>query len=460
MGFRFSSFVAGAAENITETLKEDEKQAAVAATYGVKALKEQYDKVQAENRKMSTELSENIKLLQENDPTATQDELFAAATNKTYMSAVADLVKTNPGSIKVKDVVKIKQDNPSGLTALEQVKKLTELPVVARDTEGEPSTIETAKSEGLFGIGTLRSRASARAGSKAEEQTAKAMGVSIEQLRAASGFKRPEIATGAEFDFTSLQDLEVIKKNIQKEAFDISDSGDKDKINNVMVKAARVVAAESLFKTNKKTEAEIQTDLVNEIQEKQKNKDPVGASLAATLLAQRKALLAAPSKGDKTDADKISQSNLITAATRSRASVIENVLGPGKLIKSVDRDGNVTLTLREMGESELFKRGNAIAANSLIKEYTKPDGTPKSEMHKNALLSTGVMFDDNGKAIRPEIPDVPAPAANKTKPAAATPAAATPAAGRGVTSKSTPKTTIAPTNTPTLRWNPDKQDFE
>ena len=405
MGFRFSSFVAGAAENITETLKEDEKQAAVAATYGVKALKEQYDKVQAENRKMSTELSENIKLLQENDPTATQDELFAAATNKTYMSAVADLVKTNPGSIKVKDVVKIKQDNPSGLTALEQVKKLTELPVVARDTEGEPSTIETAKSEGLFGIGTLRSRASARAGSKAEEQTAKAMGVSIEQLRAASGFKRPEIATGAEFDFTSMQDLEAIKKNIQKEAFDVSDSGDKDKINNVMVKAARVVAAESLFKTNKKTEAEIQTDLVNEIQEKQKNKDPVGASLAATLLAQRKALLAAPSKGDKTDADKISQSNLITAATRSRASVIENVLGPGKLIKSVDRDGNVTLTLREMGESELFKRGNAIAANSLIKEYTKPDGTPKSEMHKNALLSTGVMFDDNGKAIRPEIPE-------------------------------------------------------
>jgi hypothetical protein len=31
------------------------------------------------------------------------------------------------------------------------------------------------------------------------------MGVSIEQLRAASGFKRPEIDTGAEFDFTSMQ---------------------------------------------------------------------------------------------------------------------------------------------------------------------------------------------------------------------------------------------------------------
>jgi hypothetical protein len=460
MGFRFSSFVAGAAENITETLKEDEKQAAVAATYGVKALKEQYDKVQAENRKLETELSENVRTLRTFDKTATEAELFAAATNKAYMEMAIEAAKANPASFKVGDVVKIKEDNPSPQTAMERIKAYTTIPAVSKAARQAEGVDVTEEKTGLFGLGTLRSRASARAGSKAEEQTAKAMGVSIEQLRAAGEFKRPEIATGAEFDFTSLQDLEVIKKNIQKEAFDISDSGDKDKINNVMVKAARVVAAESLFKTNKKTEAEIQTDLVNEIQEKQKNKDPVGASLAATLLAQRKALLAAPSKGDKTDADKISQSNLITAATRSRASVIENVLGPGKLIKSVDRDGNVTLTLREMGESELFKRGNAIAANSLIKEYTKPDGTPKSEMHKNALLSTGVMFDDNGKAIRPEIPDVPAPAANKTKPAAATPAAATPAAGRGVTSKSTPKTTIAPTNTPTLRWNPDKQDFE
>ncbi len=460
MGFRFSSFVAGAAENITETLKEDEKQAAVAATYGVKALKEQYDKVQAENRKLETELSENVRTLRTFDKTATEAELFAAATNKAYMEMAIEAAKANPASFKVGDVVKIKEDNPSPQTAMERIKAYTTIPAVSKAARQAEGVDVTEEKTGLFGLGTLRSRASARAGSKAEEQTAKAMGVSIEQLRAAGEFKRPEIATGAEFDFTSLQDLEVIKKNIQKEAFDISDSGDKDKINNVMVKAARVVAAESLFKTNKKTEAEIQTDLVNEIQEKQKNKDPVGASLAAILLAQRKALLAAPSKGDKTDADKISQSNLITAATRSRASVIENVLGPGKLIKSVDRDGNVTLTLREMGESELFKRGNAIAANSLIKEYTKPDGTPKSEMHKNALLSTGVMFDDNGKAIRPEIPDVPAPAANKTKPAAATPAAATPAAGRGVTSKSTPKTTIAPTNTPTLRWNPDKQDFE
>jgi len=80
MGFKFSSFIAGAAENLTETLKEDEKQAAAAASFGVKALKENYDKVQADNRKLENEVSENIKVLRTFDKTATEAELFAAAT--------------------------------------------------------------------------------------------------------------------------------------------------------------------------------------------------------------------------------------------------------------------------------------------------------------------------------------------------------------------------------------------
>ena len=216
MGFRLSSFIAGAAENITDTLKEDERQAAISATYGVKALKENYDKVQAENRKLETQVSENIKTLRTFDNTATEAELFAAATNKTYMEMAVEAAKTNPGSFKVADVVKIKEDNPSSLTAMERLKKYTEIPAVsqaARQAEGTTTTTEG----GLFGLGALRSRASARAGSKAEEQTAKAMGVSIDQLRAASGYVRPEIETGAQFDFTSMQAqpssmAEIVKK--------------------------------------------------------------------------------------------------------------------------------------------------------------------------------------------------------------------------------------------------------
>lgn len=205
MGFRFSSFVAGAAENLTETLKEDEKQAATAATFGVKALKEQYDKVQAENRSLETELSKNVDYLRENDSTATEAQLFAAATNKTYMTAIMEAAKTNPGSFRVADVVKIKEANPSPQTAMEMIKAYTTIPAISQAARQAEGVAVPDKPQGLFGIGALRDRASSRAASKAEEQTAKAMGVSIDQLRAASGFKRPEIDAGATFDFTSMQ---------------------------------------------------------------------------------------------------------------------------------------------------------------------------------------------------------------------------------------------------------------
>jgi hypothetical protein len=50
----------------------------------------------------------------------------------------------------------------------------------------------------------------------------------------------------------------------------------------------------------------------------------------------------------------------------------------------------------------------------LIKEMTK-DGKPKSEMHKNALMSAGVQFDQNGNTVNPKVQyggggETPAPA--------------------------------------------------
>ena len=431
MGFRFSSFVAGAAENITETLKEDEKQAAVAATYGVKALKEQYDKVQAENRKMSTELSENIKLLQENDPTATQDELFAAATNKTYMSAVADLVKTNPGSIKVKDVVKIKQDNPSGLTALEQVKKLTELPVVARAAEGEPSTIETAKPEGLFGIGTLRSRASARAGSKAEEQTAKAMGVSIEQLRAASGFKRPEITTGAEFDFTSMQKPKTFdqqENSAKVNLLNAQRAGDPDKVKEAQADLLIVKSIKQSLTSEQTQFSDKVADIKNRYMfgtpEERKAAKPEYDKLMADIRAE--ALAKKTGEGDgEGKIPALGTLNTFTSAAVVRAVAAKH----GDLIKTkqlaiVEKaDGSVGIDY--IGDSDTLRRQiletQATAAKNALSLYTDAKGQPfnrdvASVLNSFTSVVPSIMRDGNAPANPAAGPQ---PAA---KPAATTPA--------------------------------------
>jgi hypothetical protein len=204
MGFNFGSFLAGAAENVVDTLKKDEEDAAKAATFGVKALKENYDKVMAENRKLETEVSENIKALRTFDPTATDAQLFAAATNKTYMAMAIDAAKTNPSSFKVADVVKIKEDNASPLTATELLKAYTSIPAVSQAARRAEGTAVAPDQEASF-FTRLRKGAADRAASKAEEQTAKAMGVSIETLRSASEFKRPDAGAGVEFDMSKFQ---------------------------------------------------------------------------------------------------------------------------------------------------------------------------------------------------------------------------------------------------------------
>lgn len=409
MGFRFSSFVAGAAENLTETLKEDEKRAATAATFGVKALKEQYDKVQADNRSLETDLTKKVRFLEQSDPTATQAQLFAAATNDVYMTAVMEAAKANPGSFRVADVVKIKEANPSTQTAMEMIKAYTTIPAISQAARQAEGVAVPDKPQGLFGIGALRDRASSRAASKAEEQTAKAMGVSIDQLRAASGFKRPEIDSGATFDFTSMQKTKKFderKNDAMVALLEAKQSGDADQITAATENMGHITVIEETSKTSNKTEAQIQSDLITEIQQKQAAGDTQGAATAQALLRQRQALAKAPGDG-KTDADKITQSNLIQVATRTRVTMIEDTLPPGTFITSTDAQGNVTITLRDLSQGDLFRRGSAIAANSLIKEMTKPDGMPRSEMHKNAMMSAGVRFDEAGKAIKPPIPELP-----------------------------------------------------
>ena len=420
MGFKFSSFAAGAAEAVVDTLRKDEEEASKVGVFGVKALKENYDKVMAENRKLESEVSDNIKVLRTFDSNATEAELFAAATNKTYMSMAIEAAKANPSTFKVGDVVKIKENNASNLTAMEMLKTYTELPAVSESVRRAEGTLDTDTNF----FAKIRKGASDRAATRAEEQTAKAMGVSIEQLRAASGFKRPEIDTGAEFDLTKFQkskEFKDIKDNAQVELLKAQESNDPKAINAAAEKVARINTIETMGKVEKKTEAQIQSDLITEIQEKQRAGDKQGAATAQALLRQRQILAKAPGDGKKDD--DITQSNLIQVATRTRATAIDKELPPGQLITTTDAQGNVTMTLRDLSQGALFRRGDAIAANAIIKEMTKPDGTPRSEKHKNAMMSAGIMFDDAGKAIRPVVPESPTKG-GKTTPA---PPAAKPA---------------------------------
>lgn len=388
MGFRLSSFIAGAAENLTATLKEDERQAAAAATFGIKALKENYDKVQAENRKLESEVSENIKVLRTFDSNATEAQLFAAATNKTYMSMALEAAKANPATFKVGDVVKIKEENASPLTAMEMLKTYTEIPAVSKAARQAEGVIDIEKKdEGLFGIGTLRDRASNRAASKAEEQTAKAMGVSIEQLRAASGYVRPEISTGAEFDFSSMQPAKSYDKQEQEakvKLLNATRQGDQQQINEA--KADLLI-----FKTVKETLTPEQTQFSNKVAdiknrymfgdaETRKAAKPEYDKLMADVRAEAMAKKVTKDGEGEGKIPALSTLNTFTSAAVARAVAAKH----GDLIKTkqlaiVEKaDGSVGIDY--IGDNDTLRRQiletQANAAKNALSLYTDAKGQP------------------------------------------------------------------------------------
>jgi hypothetical protein len=385
MGFRFSSFLAGAAENLTETLKEDEKQAATAATFGVKALKENYDKVMAENRTLENKLSKNMKFLKENDSTATDAELFAAAQNDTFMQLAVKAAEANPGTFRVADFVSIKDANASGKTREELMKAYTEIPAVSEAARRVESAV-AKKPEGLFGIGALRDRASSSAARAAEEQTAKAMGVSIEQLRAASGFKRPEIETGAEFDLTKFKKekgYDEQEKDAKLALLKAQQSGDAE--------AVKVAEADlMIFKNIKDTLTSEQQQFSNKVAdiknrymfgtpEERKAAKPEYDKLMADVRAEALAKKA----GEGEDEGKIpalGTLNTFTSAAVARAVAAKH----GDLIKTkqlaiVEKaDGSVGIDY--IGDNETLRRQiletQASAARNALSLYTDAKGQP------------------------------------------------------------------------------------
>jgi hypothetical protein len=426
MGFRLSSFLGGAVKGAVDILEEDEATASKSAAIGVKSMKDNYDKVMAENRKLESEVSENIKTLRTFDNTATEAELFAAATNKAYMAMALDAAKSNPANFRVGDVVKIKEDNASPLTAMEMLKAYTELPAVSK------SARQAEESSGNF-IKDLRSKVSNRAASKAEEQTAKAMGVSIEQLRAASGYVRPEISTGAEFDFSSMQPAKSFDKQEQEakaKLLNATRQGDPQQINEA--KADLLI-----FKTVKETLTPEQTQFSNKVADI-KNRymfgdaetrkaakpeyDKLMADIRAEAMAKKTGEGAGTSASDKIPA--LSTLNTFTSAAVARAVAAKH----GDLIKTkqlaiVEKaDGSVGIDY--IGDNDTLRRQiletQANAAKNALSLYTDAKGQPFNRDVASVLNSftsvvpSVVRTDGAGSAA--------AGPQTATKPAAATPA--------------------------------------
>jgi hypothetical protein len=404
MGFRFSSFLAGATKGAVDVLEEDQASAAKSASFGVKALKENYDRVMAENRTLETKLSKNMKFLKENDSTATDAELFAAATNDVFMQHAVEAAKANPGKFRVADFVSIKDANASKMTREELMRAYTEIPAVAQAAR------QAEESSGNF-IANLRKRVSSSAATRAEEQTAKAMGVSIEQLRSAEGFKRPEIDTGAEFDLTKFQKekgYDEREKDAKLALLKAEQSGNVDAINvaraDVMIfsKIKETLTSEQQQFSNKV--ADIKNRYMFGDDKTRKAAKPEYDKLMSDVRAEAMAKKVTEDGEDEGKIPALSTLNTFTSAAVARAVAAKH----GDLIKTkqlaiVEKaDGSVGIDY--IGDSDVLRRQiletQANAARNALSLYTDANGQPfnrdvASVLNSFTSIVPSIMRDSN-----------------------------------------------------------------
>jgi hypothetical protein len=384
----------------------------------------------ADNRKLENEVSENIKALRTFDSTATEAELFAAATNKTYMSMAVEAAKSNPATFKVGDVVKIKEDNVSNLTAMDMLKAYTEIPAVsesARRAEG----VTVNKDMNFFD--RIRKGASDRAGTKAEEQTAKAMGVSIEQLRGASEFKRPALNTGAEFDMAKFQKekgYDEREKDAKLALLKAEQSGDAKAIGvakaDIMIfgKIKETLTSEQQQFANKT--ADIKNRYMFGSPEERKAAKPEYDKLMADVRAEALAKKVTKDGEGEGKIPALGTLNTFTSASVARAVAAKH----GDLIKTkqlaiVEKaDGSVGIDY--IGDNETLRRQiletQATAAKNALSLYTDAKGQPFNRDVASVLNSyTSIV----PSVVRTDGSATPAAAGPQptAKPTASTPAA-------------------------------------
>jgi hypothetical protein len=430
------SFLGGAAQGITSEIDKAEKSAKEEAMLRVKNMYATYEKVKEDNLSLTNSLKAEADWIKTYYPSATPEQVLFLQGSPAVLQGLKKM--DDPTKIDLSTAINISATGNKANSSI--IKDVQAFPDVA---DKVTSAVKAASTTTAYrsGLGGVFDRIGEGAGNTAANRYARMLGTDVQTMQALKPLQRP--TQEGTFDATVLRKPEAfkdIKDQAQVELLNAQESNDPKAINAASEKIARITTNESLGKVEKKTDAQIQSDLVTEIQQKQAANDKQGAATATALLRQRQALMKAPGDG-KTDADKITQANLIQVATRTRATTIEQSLPPGQLITTTDAQGNVTMTLRDLSQGDLFRKGDAIAANAIIKEMTKPDGLPRSEAHKNAMMSAGIRFDESGKAIRPVVPELPAKGGKTTPPPPPPPPAAAPTAAPAARSTTLPATT-------------------
>jgi hypothetical protein len=431
MGFNLSSFLGGAAKGATELIEEREKENALQIKESIKNMYHNYSEYKKETDKKKTEMRDVVGSLRSfkfSDGPLDEKELIALASDIPTSKAIAEQLTKNPEKFVglSKSFIKAKDKVPEGMTFSDYVDQYGKT--------AKMSSEQLAAAVGTRDEGFLNKLVYGENVNKIKAAAAK-YGVTAEELYSAgAGRDSKSLPSLLEVDYSKLKekpDFKKIESDAQIAAYEADKTGtDEDKLN-----AAKNLARIALIKgTPPKdlTQAQTENNYANEIIKLRKAGKKEEAAEKEADLNQWKKLVANPLPAVKTDADKISAANLLVTASRTMEATFKTYLPQGSFTSTTDREGIVTLQVKDIVRPDQEAKALSAGRDVLIKEMTA-NGKPRSELHKNALMSAGVQFDQEGNAVNPKVQyggggtPAPAPGSPRLGPRPA-PAPAAPAA--------------------------------
>ena len=420
MAFRLSSFLGGAAKGATDLIEEREKENALQIKESIKNMYHNYAEYRKETDKKKEEIRETVGSLRSfkfADGPLDEKELIALASDLPTAKSIAEEFKKNPEKLEglSKSFIKATGNIPEGMTFNDYVNQYGK---VAKMDATEFEQAASSKQDGflnkmVYGKNVDKIRnAAAKYGVSAEE---------LYNVGAAKGSK--SFPALLEVDYAKLKDKPDFKKiesDAQVAMYNAKQSGTEDDQAKAAANLGHITFIKEYGDKKDKTQNIIEAEYANKVIKLQKEGKPKEAAEMEAELKRWQKLVANPATtAVKTDADKISQANLITAASRTMVSTMSNYLPPGSFITTSNSDGTTNIEIKDLASSDKAAKGYAAGREVLIKEMTT-NGKPRSEMHKNALLSAGVQFDKDGNAVNPKIQyggggETPAPAASSPR---------------------------------------------
>jgi hypothetical protein len=424
----FGSFAGGFAKGMVETITEKEKEQAAMTAASVQNM---YHNVQEKKKELAKQaeqyrgtVSELGSFVFKGGTKFDDQQLITLASNPEMAKDIVKRLRDDPelSARLTPDFFKAAANAPSNVKASDYMDQLFKVKAVATDQTKE--LFNTAAKEG-----SLVDKLVAGNGYAQAQRSAAKYGMTLEQMVGYQSLetKRAPNMVG-EMDYSQLAKTKGFDEVVSQTKLEYFNADTEDAKKQAVAKLASLNTADAAMKlAGKTTEEDKRSKLADEAQDP--TKTPQQRAIAAALLQQRIKMMSNPKESNE---EKITQSNLITVASRGFASTVES-LAPGKFVTSTDMQGNISLTPKGIADPQM-KAAYAQARNGIIGEFTTSDGKPKSMAARNALVSIGVQFDAEGRAVpaKPEnvlmtavptqVPqDTPAPAA--PKPAASKPAA-------------------------------------